>query len=265
MVCVIVEYMMGDLRDFRRGTAQLISQQFYDEHPDTFSIRISGQTLYNGVDTLRQQLYDALNFRKASSKRHRLPSSVDLDEIDKEGLSYSKHNEQDEYGCVEYLPGLPSTETTQTQEDKKLNLIELWESEVEVNNTIKSLMIDTYFLQRQQLHKESDIKKFIIEWPYLNNYQIFINHANKLLGQPCETIWVESLETLTHAILLYFKTAEIVKEYDSRNKKNKIPDPETNHVRHSIKKARVLYNFKERQSAARNCIRIDNKIYERGY
>jgi len=62
---------------------------------------------------------------KSQNKRALSPDGDDADE-EKRRKEAAISRRQDEYGCVEYAPRLPSTEDSKSQEEKRLRLMELF-------------------------------------------------------------------------------------------------------------------------------------------
>lgn len=243
LIHLITEYMTKDLHDHSLGTVKNISDQIVNTYPDSFKISIDALDCRDESATLKQHIYNRINYIKKSTVQNKLCLSYDLNDVDE---PIEKPKIQDEYGCVAYLPNLPETETWETQEEKRLNLIESWKASKLVNDVTSQLMAETYFLQRKQIHKNKNLSKFFDDWPYFTCSKIIIAHANELLGKDIHKIWTESLKTLSKPINWFSRDNEIIAEskYRKKNKQNqKIPD-ELTYVRKELKKIKgILQNI----------------------
>lgn len=222
----IAEYMIY-LNDTKRGTAQRIAEIICKLYPRTFADKIEGVEWSDGIDTLRTSIMNCVNYKIGSKKRKAPVATIDSDEDEDEVQRRERDNprNQDEYGCTEYAPELPSDENFKIQEEKRLKLIELFENLDHGSPGVFELMDNTYAMQRKSINdvtREIDI--VITEWPFLTDEKCLIQHADKLLGKSLQTIWNNSLENKVKPIRQYLKTCHAIKKNKSQELKEIIKE-----------------------------------------
>ena len=82
----------------------------------------------DGMETFRQQIYTAVQYRKQDKELKRKAEMQLSDDSgdDTPECRLKKSKQQDEYGCVEYQPVLPPSESATSQNEKKLRLIDFY-------------------------------------------------------------------------------------------------------------------------------------------
>ena len=139
----------------------------------------------DGMETFRQQIYTAVHYRKKYKELKRkaeMQLSGDSGD-DTSECRLKKSRQQGEYGCVEYQPLLPLSESATSQNEKKLRLIDFYKKAEDDDSKILALIDDTYAIQRVNINDNQDFEKLFIEWPYL------ISHASRLLGKPVAKVY----------------------------------------------------------------------------
>ncbi|XP_071573700.1 uncharacterized protein [Temnothorax nylanderi] len=211
MVAGIAEYMTQDLKDYSRRTAERIAKIITEKYPKTFSDVINNKTVGSGMESLRQQIYNAVNYRKGIDKETKRRAEIRLSEetADDPAPALPKPRKQDEYGCTEYEPLLPPTESTTSQTNKKLQLIQFFKSDEKDEKKISQLMDDTYPTQRVDINKKTrDLVQLLQVWPYLQSPKYLIDHASRLLGKSVQATWEESLTMYAKPIRKYIIFSE---------------------------------------------------------
>jgi hypothetical protein len=201
LVASIANYMK-ELNDFKRSTAEKFASFIVNKYPNTFCDRIGNEIVGKGTATLRNQIYNAADYRKnEKDKKKHFRESVYTDD---EAHASRKH---DEYGCVAYAPELPPGETKESQEIQRQKLKDLNNSLTFDDVTIPVLIRDTYATLRGDINvkKDRDINKIFTDWPFLNEPSKLIDHTTHLLGKPVNQVWQNSLTVPTEKIKNYFK------------------------------------------------------------
>lgn len=177
LVAGIADYMSQDLKDFSRRTAERIAKIITDKYPKTFGDMINQKFVGSGMESLRQQIYNAVNYRKYDKEMKRRAAIRLSDEAIDDPLPENvKSRKQDEYGCVEYQPLLPATETATSQLEKKQQLIHFSTSGEKDMEKISQLMDETYSTQRLDINKPTrDLVALFKAWPYLQISKHLIN------------------------------------------------------------------------------------------
>lgn len=133
----------------------------------------------------------------------------------------------DEYGCVEYQPLLPSSETAASQNEKKTLLIDLCKK-AEEDDKISGLMDDTYYSQRSDINtKKRDFGILFKDWPYLFQQRYLVNHTSRLLGKPVMEIWEKSLSENAKPLRKYIAFVEKTKVVKTKKTKESKTDIST--------------------------------------
>ncbi|XP_043274715.1 origin recognition complex subunit 6-like [Venturia canescens] len=236
MVHTVVEYMIHDLKDTSRNTAENISKQIVKAYPKSFTTKIGNENIGGEIEALRQTIYYAVHYKKAlSANTPKLSHS--LDETEEESIE--KPKAQDEYGCVAYLPIIPSSETPDSQEEKRLKLIQYSKSSDVINAEISTLMRETNYSQRKEIHKDKNLSNVFEHWPYFYHAKIILQHADQLLGKDTDKTWKESLKKLAKLINCWSKNSEIHREIETKNiKKSTNALEERRYVRETLKNAK---------------------------
>ncbi|XP_033220275.1 uncharacterized protein LOC117174928 [Belonocnema kinseyi] len=189
MIQVIVDYMLDELKDCTRGTSERIAKKICAKYPISFMDIIEGQIFGKGMENLRMQIYNRVNFVKSSKKRRKIrpiDDSDDEDETENTGSTNKRYLLENEH----------------LQELKRLELLELFNR---VNGhtapAVSKLMELTYPAQRKLITEEDrNLATFLTDWPFLKVPQFFMEHASVLLGKNVQKSWDESLENKAKAI-----------------------------------------------------------------
>ncbi|XP_043285294.1 uncharacterized protein [Venturia canescens] len=224
MVATIADHMIHHLKDYSRSTAERMAKMITEKYPKTFSDVISDKVVGSGIETLRQQIYNAVNYRKFDKEaKKRVEFGLDDKDDDDVSEPVQPPRKQDEYGCVEYQPLLPSTETAQSQTDKKNALIKFFEAKEKDDEKITNLMNDTYPTQRMTINKKKrTLTQVFQDWPYLKTPQYIEKHASRLLGKPICKTWEEYLPKIAKSLrkfTIYTEKSQLLKAKKSTSHK----------------------------------------------
>ncbi|KAH0561062.1 hypothetical protein KQX54_011990 [Cotesia glomerata] len=173
--------MTNDLNDTTLTTAKKMGHRIVNNYSASFTVKIGGFSLEGESASLGQKIHDCINYAKQGH-----------------------HDNRTKYGCVAYLPEVPQNESWESQEEKRLALINDYESSKPVEEVIQ-LVSESYCLQR-------------------------IN---------CLETWTKSLNELYVPIVLFLRTKEIiaVEKFKKKNKGKDIPD-ELRHIFNEQKKTK---------------------------
>ncbi|XP_074093870.1 uncharacterized protein LOC141524113 isoform X1 [Cotesia typhae] len=111
LIHVIEKYMSNDLKNTTRGTARDIGKQLVNKYPASFTVK--NLSMDAAGASLGQKIYDRINYVKQDQIGNEVTHSYSLHDLEEPAR---KPKVQDEYGCVAYMPELPSTETWESQE-----------------------------------------------------------------------------------------------------------------------------------------------------
>ncbi|KAJ8673839.1 hypothetical protein QAD02_005101 [Eretmocerus hayati] len=209
-------YMRDVRKDVTRGFATKISTALCKKYAQTFADRIEGQHWGDGIATLRLSIMNVHQYRKntPSKKRPRVYQDSDEEAASTEESEGGASRGQDGYGCTEYAPAIPDSETPDSQEEKRLRLAELFQNSTSPEtDEVSNLMSETYATQRALMNsKQRNLNKLFKDWPYLGIASIFIAHSHKLLGKDVNAIFQESLKNKAGIIRQYLKNCPIMKK-----------------------------------------------------
>lgn len=191
MVNLIVDYLINDIKDTRRKMTEIIAKNIVEKYPNSFRNTIHGDTIGAGYESLQVQIYNAMMYQKEiAGKKHRAPEDDGSDEENVECAVSRKH---DEYGCTEYQPLLTSFETKESQEEKRLKLCQLYESQQQEKQQCLDLMEETYPSQILAINSKRKLDQVLAEWPLLGDSTFLVAHSSRLLGKPINEEWNNSL------------------------------------------------------------------------
>uniref|UniRef100_A0ABD2XN71 Ubiquitin-like domain-containing protein n=1 Tax=Trichogramma kaykai TaxID=54128 RepID=A0ABD2XN71_9HYME len=227
----VADHMITKLKNTSRGKAEEFARQIGGRYSESFCDAVDDSTPEDvwddGVDTLRQQILNAVNYKLMKMKASQKQKSVALLDSDDEEINARKKKDslllmQDEYGCVEYAPKLPESESHVTQEDKRLLLLQLFQNSEEKNEKIEELMISTYPTQRLMINqKNRDLDLIFLDWPYLKTAGYLFVHCNILLGKDLQQLWNNTLPVKAKVIRLYFQCQISNKKFQKNNSEMK--------------------------------------------
>ncbi|CAG5100673.1 Protein of unknown function [Cotesia congregata] len=125
LIHVVANYMTNDCNDTTLTTAKKMGHRIVNNYSASFTVKIGGFSLEGASASLGQKIYDRINYAKQGHHDNRTSQSYSLEDLED---STKKPKTQDEYGCVAYLPELPQNESWESQEEKRLALINDYES-----------------------------------------------------------------------------------------------------------------------------------------
>ena len=238
----IVEYMIEVLKDTTRGRATEIAKMVCSTYPKTFVDLIGeNETWGTGHDSLLLEIYNACLYRNSKNKRKRTFPSQEDDSDDEEQQAREKEiartKTQDEYGCVEYAPILSPDETYETQENKRLLMLNAFSQNEDLD--ISKLMMETYPTLRAILNdKQRDLEKIVMEWPFIQDKKHFLEHCSRLLGKNVLQEWRNTLSQRIDPTRQYLKISKI------ENEKRKGQEDTTNGTAND-KRIEILTEYKK--------------------
>lgn len=131
----------------------------------------------------------------------------DTDECDTEEVTPEKRAAvQDTYGCVnwevKFMPLSETAESQQLKKEKMKNLLQTtdWNEEV-----VKILMRSTYYSQRKDINKGTDMKTLTDEWPFLFQEGGMEVHFKDLTGIPLKETFLNSIDRKGNRLLNFMR------------------------------------------------------------
>ncbi|XP_070531448.1 uncharacterized protein [Cardiocondyla obscurior] len=204
---VVADYMLNELKQTSRGMAEKIALNICNTYPKSFKDTIDNQQWGSGIESLRMQIYNCVQYMKHTrNKKRAFSSDSDDAELEERKKQTAISQRRDQYGCIAYAPKLPPTEDSKSQEEKRIQLLELFANVERDTKTVNHLMIDTYPTVRGIINEKSKkIEELLIDWPFLKDSDFLLQHSSTLLGKDVTNIWSNSLNTKVKPIRQYLK------------------------------------------------------------
>lgn len=170
-----------------RAQMRAIASELVAKAPSTFAAQFG--------DAVKTLVLTLENRRDNFNKRHKRKRDVDSPTVDKR----SKKAKLDSYGCVSWAPDLPEGETSDSQEELRLNLTKAFETGLGVDE-VAAMMETTYASQRALINGKIMTPEMVInQWPYLQMEDHLMNHYNKLTGKDIGQ-FKEEIKTFGHQV-----------------------------------------------------------------
>ncbi|KAJ8681971.1 hypothetical protein QAD02_017763 [Eretmocerus hayati] len=204
------DYMIEDLKNRSRKIARLLCRMICDKFPTSMSIIIEGNVWDDGFDAFYTSVRNCLNYKSSTSRGLKRKSTEDGDEIeiDRRQKRAALNRNNDEYGCVNYDPKLPENETTESQEQKRKKLLDMFHNGVLGDSKeCESLLKATYPTQRSLINAiDRDLDAIFSEWPHLTDASSLIKHSSWLLGKDVYEEWNVRVILICDEMRRYFKS-----------------------------------------------------------
>ena len=243
MIQGIAHYMLHDLKNSSRGMAEDIAKMLFERFP-TLGDYAKGVPLGKGFETLREQIYHAVNYRKESSdkkQRKRRPNDSFFD-VEEENTS-SILRKQDDYGCMEYGSPTSSSEDSSALEEKRLGLVELYQKLAEWDpEKISNDLHATFNSLRLMINAENrNIIVLFSQWPFLAESNYLLQHASRVIygkdgrsGKTLQQIFQENHGRTMPALIQHCKALCLTKKKKTKN------SPDMDHIKELIRTAQDM-------------------------
>jgi len=210
LVRITVDELMNFTPKPKRSDLNTIAKQIVEKYPKL--------GLEQGNDYDHERLFDQLenrvrNVQRPTSKlslHKRLPGPDEAEGNSKKVKRYS-------HGCAEWQPdAYIDGETETSQVEKKEWLLEQNKRLIAENVEIRTAMQKTYALQRLTINQALPIPDVLNQWPYLFKRDLFLQHANVLLGKNITQVWKEELEKKLQKLVNFFRSCPKMTEVMQR-------------------------------------------------
>ncbi|KAJ8356915.1 hypothetical protein SKAU_G00197090 [Synaphobranchus kaupii] len=136
-------------------------------------------------------------------KRKRGTDEDDTEEIPAE----QRATVQDTYGCINWdIKFMPMSETTNSQQEKKLKMKVLSEQANFSPDEVKTLMKCTYYSQHKEINRGTDLQTLMEEWPFLFQELGMTIHFQELTGVALKATFLASVEKKGKRLLDFMRT-----------------------------------------------------------
>lgn len=215
---LVASHIVKKVKDFRRGVCEQYATTVFNSSNGKFhcifSRYVNGIFCSDGLQDFINHIYNAVNYSKGTEntvKRGHRRSRRSDEEIDNPDCPDTPQKQarritEDSYGCENFNPPLPANETCESQELKRLALLQ---SDDLNSGYVVCLFQKTYPTQRSEIINCSSLKKLIDvfeRWPCLKSSELLIHHASLLFKKDVQLLWSEQLDKMSLDIVKYFTT-----------------------------------------------------------
>ncbi|KAF7641227.1 hypothetical protein LDENG_00288310 [Lucifuga dentata] len=191
-----------------RKASTEVGKKLVAKYPQSLQDVIEGNVVGPGYHSLVKQLQTRIENVKRSSapkimKRKRVSDEYDTDEIPAEQRAAI----QDTYGCIKWnMEFMPVSETPESQQNKKNRMKVLSEQTNFSPDEVKTLMKCTYYSQRKEINKGTDLQSLMEEWPFLFQETGMTVHFQELTGLSLKETFLFSVEKKRKHLLDFMRT-----------------------------------------------------------
>ena len=183
MIRLIVDEMRKKWKNPSLPVCRFVASKVVSKFPESFEDRIdSNQILGNGNYSLARQI----RARVEHLNRGEVGARIRAKKTSGESSGQFVAKPADSYGCVNFQPDLPQSESLDSITTKKNELKEIWSTsgtQGTGNAVTENLMKATYFLQRQMINAHTPVTVLQDEFPYLLQTKYVLWHFEELVGK----------------------------------------------------------------------------------
>ena len=184
MIRILCDDILQVAGHIGRKEINTICQKIVSQYPDSFrdmdqkTVKVVG----SGHDSILYQLENRIyNLKRQSSVMRRAPTAAaECAEPQR------KRARKDNYGCTNWGPALPESETVETQQTKMETLQRQYATrEDEDKELIEQMMRDTYASQRNLRNQKTPVlyvNDILEKWPFLREINCLLAHFEELTG-----------------------------------------------------------------------------------
>ena len=184
MIRWIVDAMMDACPKPLRRESALVAKQLVQKYRDSLEDRLNGDVVGNGYEGVLCSMQNRIDNQcrgRSDIPRKRRPRSASASV-----QSQEKNPRLDNYGCKNWQPDLPDGESAESQEEIRLQMINVfgrgekeWNSE---RSKVKDLMVRSFHSQRKSINEGKDMSDIKEAWPFL--FEFLFVHFEELMGFP---------------------------------------------------------------------------------
>lgn len=160
MIRIVVSEMKKACASPRKRASVEVAKKMVAKYPQSLQDVIEGDVVGPGYHSLVKQLQTRVENVKRSSTPTIMKRKQQSDEYDTEEIpAEEKAAVQDTYGCIKWdMKFMPVSETTDSQQEKKLQMKELSGQANFSPDQVKTLMKCTYYSQRKAINQGKDLQ-----------------------------------------------------------------------------------------------------------
>lgn len=208
MVRIVVTEMMKACASPSTKASTEVAKKMIAKYPQSLQDVIAGDVVGLGYHSLVKQLQARIENVKRSSaprikKRKQGTDEYDTDEIPAEQRAAM----QDTYGCIKWeIKYMPVSETPESQQEKKDRMKALSEQTNFSPGEVDTLMKCTYYSQRKEINKGTDLQSLMEEWPFLFQEIGMTVYFQELTGILLKETFLTNVEKKGKRLLDFMRT-----------------------------------------------------------
>ncbi|XP_050923679.1 uncharacterized protein LOC108891394 [Lates calcarifer] len=209
MVRIVVTEMMKVCASPSTKASTEVAKKMIAKYPQSLKDVIAGDVVGLGYYSLVKQLQARIENVKRSSaprikKRKQDSDQYDTDEIPGEQRAAM----QDTYGCIKWeMEYMPVSETPESQQEKKDKMKALSEQTNFSPGEIETLMKCTYYSQRKDINKGTDLQSLMEGWPFLFKEIGMTVHFQELTGILLKETFLTNVEKKGKRLLDFMRNS----------------------------------------------------------
>ncbi len=208
MIRIVVTDMMNVCASPSTKASTEVAKKLVAKYPQSLQDVIAGDVVGLGYHSLVKQLQARIeNVERSSAprikKRKQGSDDHDTDEVTAEQRAAM----QDTYGCIKWdMKYMPVSETPESQQEKKDKMKALSEQTAFSPDEVKTLMKCTYYSQRKDINKGTELQSLLEEWPFLFQEIGMTVHFQELTGVSLKEIFLTNIERKGKRLLDFMRT-----------------------------------------------------------
>lgn len=208
MIRFVVSEMMKVCASPSKQASTEVAKKMVAKYPQSLQDVIEGDVVGPGYHSLVKQLQAQIENVKRSSAPMIMKRKQRSDEYDTEEIPAEQRAAvQDTYGCMKWdMKFMPLSETTNSQQEKKLKMKVLSEQANFSPDEVKTLMKCTYYSQRKEINQGTDLQTLMEEWPFLFQEIGMTIHFQELTGVALKATFLTSVEKKGKRLLDFMRT-----------------------------------------------------------
>lgn len=208
MIRFVVSEMMKVCASPSKQASTEVAKKMVAKYPQSLQDVIEGDVVGPGYHSLVKQLQARIENVKRSSAPMIMKRKQRSDEYDTEEIPAEQRAAvQDTYGCMKWdMKFMPLSETTNSQQEKKLKMKVLSEQANFSPDEVKTLMKCTYYSQRKEINQGTDLQTLMEEWPFLFQEIGMTIHFQELTGVALKATFLTSVEKKGKRLLDFMRT-----------------------------------------------------------
>ncbi|XP_066516661.1 uncharacterized protein [Hoplias malabaricus] len=208
MVRIVVAEIMAICASPGKQASTQVAKKMVAKYPQSLQDVKEGDVVGPGYHSLVKQLQARIENVKRNSAQRIMKRKQGSDEYDTEGIPADQRGAvQDTYGCIQWdMKFMPVSETPESQQDKKDKMKMLSEQTNFSPDEVKTLMKCTYYSQRKDIIKGTELQSLMEDWPFLFQEIGMTVHFQELTGVSLKDTFLNIVETKGKRLLDFMRT-----------------------------------------------------------